>query len=451
MKCEKTPIRSTFIDLFSGCGGLSLGLCQAGWKGQFAVERATDAFETFRSNFLAKDAPYPFSWPAWLEQKAHSIDEVLEQNSSDLMRLRGSVDLVAGGPPCQGFSFAGKRRASDPRNKLSQRYVDFVALVKPKFLVLENVPGMDVAHKDGRGKNSQTYYQRLIESLVEAGYIMSGKVLDAADFGVPQRLTRLIAIGILSGLAAQFANASGSTPYAVVEDVFNSIRAAGSRQLLKFGSGSHVSASEAISDLVVGKPKTLNTEEYIGDMARRGYRQVKYQGPTTEYQRKMAASLSQAQMDSMRLARHGVDVEKRFDKILETCQRGVNISADMRAGFGMRKLRTVPMHRDRPAPTLTTLPDDILHYSDPRILTVREYARLQSFPDWFRFKGKYTTGGKSRRHDCPRYTQVGNAVPPLLGAAIGDGLLSYLCSSSKIYSIVWQSGSGISGKESLAV
>ena len=84
------------------------------------------------------------------------------------------------------------------------------------------------------------------------------------------------------------------------------------------------------------------------------------------------------------------------------------------------------MHRDKPAPTLTTLPDDVIHYSDPRILTVREYARIQSFPDWFRFLGKYTTGGKSRRHECPRYTQVGNAVPPLLGEAIGSVLMSYL-------------------------
>ena len=106
-------------------------MCQAGWKGQFAIERATDAFETFRSNFLAEDTRFPFEWPTWLEQKANSIDEVLEKHKTELLRLRGSVDLVAGGPPCQGFSFAGRRKASDPRNKLSQRYVDFVELVQP--------------------------------------------------------------------------------------------------------------------------------------------------------------------------------------------------------------------------------------------------------------------------------------------------------------------------------
>jgi DNA (cytosine-5)-methyltransferase 1 len=101
----------------------------------------------------------------------------------------------------------------------------------------------------------------------------------------------------------------------------------------------------------------------------------------------------------------------------------VNLSDDDRMLLGMLKRRTVPMSPTQPAPTLTTLPDDILHYCDPRILTVRECARLQSFPDWFGFKGKYTTGGDRRRFDCPRYTQVGNAVPPLLARAIGIGIL----------------------------
>src|SRR3546814_425596 len=76
----------------------------------------------------------------------------------------------------------------------------------------------------------------------------------------------------------------------------------------------------------------------------------------------------------------------------------------------------------RSAPTITTLPDDVLHYSEPRILTVRESARLQSFPDWFQFKGKFTTGGDRRTRECPRYTQVGNAVPPHLARAIGTAI-----------------------------
>jgi len=109
----------------------------------------------------------------------------------------------------------------------------------------------------------------------------------------------------------------------------------------------------------------------------------------------------------------------------------------------MLKHRTLPMSPIMPAPTLTTLPDDVLHYSEPRILTVREYARLQSFPDWFQFKGKYTTGGDRRKKDCPRYTQVGNAVPPLLAEGVAHALMTILneVSSPKRHLVVPQNQS----------
>jgi DNA (cytosine-5)-methyltransferase 1 len=97
----------------------------------------------------------------------------------------------------------------------------------------------------------------------------------------------------------------------------------------------------------------------------------------------------------------------------------VQLSKEDRERLGLSKHCTVPLDPSMPSHTLTTLPDDILHYSEPRILCVREYARLQSFPDWFAFKGKYTTGGDRRVRECPRYTQVGNAVPPFLSECLG--------------------------------
>jgi DNA (cytosine-5)-methyltransferase 1 len=96
------------------------------------------------------------------------------------------------------------------------------------------------------------------------------------------------------------------------------------------------------------------------------------------------------------------------------------------ARYGLNKQRIHPMSPTEPAPTITTLPDDVLHYEEPRILTVRECARLQSFPDWFRFRGKFTTGGNMRTKECPRYTQVGNAVPPHLGMMIGLAIVAAL-------------------------
>lgn len=420
------PARPTFIDLFSGCGGLSLGLSQAGWQGLFAIERATDAFETFRANFLSEASRCRFQWPAWLEQSAHSIDDVLKAHHGELGKLRNKVDLIAGGPPCQGFSFAGKRKNSDPRNKMFQRYVSFVELINPKFLVLENVPGMNVAHTKRGNKTAragQTYYDKLHDALGELGYTVGPMILDAANFGVPQRRARLVVIGIRSDMAKKFP--SGCT------GLFDAIDVAGGRQLSELGGGAPVTAQQAISDLVVGTGKQVahRTFEYTGFGARRGYVQLKYEGPHgTAYQQFMNAGVAPDQMDSMRLAHHGEEVAARFKKILAvslaTNRRGVNLSSDDREIFGMLKHRTVPMSPTQPAPTLTTLPDDILHYSDPRILTVRESARLQSFPDWFTFHGKYTTGGDRRKVECPRYTQVGNAVPPLLAKAIGAGILS---------------------------
>ena len=422
MDNSAVPARPTFIDLFSGCGGLSLGLSQAGWQGLFAIERATDAFETFRRNFLGKDSRHRFEWPDWLEQAAHSIDDVLKDHHEELTKLRNKVDLIAGGPPCQGFSFAGKRKSSDPRNKMFQRYVSFVELINPKFLVLENVPGMNVAHTKRGNKTTRagkTYYDKLHDALGELGYTVGPRIYDAADFGVPQRRSRLVVIGIRKGLVEKFP--AGCT------GLFNSIDIEGERQVSELGDGKPLTAQQAISDLVVGTGRQAGrrTIEYTGFGARTGYVQLKYEGPhDTAYQRLMNAGVARDQMDSMRLAHHREDVRDRFQQILSTSRRGVNLSSDDRERFGMLKHRTVPMSPTQPAPTLTTLPDDILHYSDPRILTVRECARLQSFPDWFTFHGKYTTGGDRRKVECPRYTQVGNAVPPLLAKAIGSGILS---------------------------
>jgi DNA (cytosine-5)-methyltransferase 1 len=123
--------------------------------------------------------------------------------------------------------------------------------------------------------------------------------------------------------------------------------------------------------------------------------------------------------NSLRLARHTNIVKARFETILNTCRKGVTLSVADRNRLGLKKQCVVPLHPDKPSHTLTTLPDDFLHYSEPRILTVREYARLQSFPDWYEFKGNYTTGGNRRLRECPRYTQAGNAVPPLLGEFLG--------------------------------
>lgn len=135
--------KHTVIDLFAGCGGLSLGLYQAGWSGLFAIEKNPFAFETLKANLI--DNKKHFNWPQWLPQTPHDINEVLKKYKVQLEGLRGKVDLVAGGPPCQGFSMAGKRVEDDIRNNLVFSYIKFIDLVRPKIILFENVKGFTYA------------------------------------------------------------------------------------------------------------------------------------------------------------------------------------------------------------------------------------------------------------------------------------------------------------------
>lgn len=399
-----------FIDLFSGCGGLSLGLSSAGLQGVFAIEKDAMAFESFKDNFLTtRETPISnFEWPEWLEQRSWPIDELLNTHSLNLRGLRGTIDVMAGGPPCQGFSFAGRRQADDPRNTLFQEYVKVVGLVEPKVLVLENVPGMKVAHTSQEGEpRDQSYYDKLVERLGDIGYQVHGEIVDASRFGVPQKRLRLIVVGVRKDIAKRLEGG--------VSRIFKLLEQARQRQLELYGFPDKISAREAISDLRTDSNPRIDCTDPMSPI---GYQEIRYNGPTTAYQRLMHENCD-IPMDSMRLARHTDGVRARFNRILEECARGVTINKEARLRMGIKKHRTHPMAAWEPAPTITTLPDDVLHYAEPRILTVRESARLQSFPDWFRFRGKFTTGGKLRTKECPRYTQVGNAVPPLLGRAIG--------------------------------
>ena len=411
---------STFIDLFSGCGGLSLGLTLAGLQGRFAIERDAMAFETFSANFLGerKVPVNQFAWPVWLEKRAWGIDELLSEHRAQLERLQGKIDVLAGGPPCQGFSFAGKRREADPRNLLFQKYVEVVSAVQPVALVLENVPGMKVGHSKKKSKakglaEPESYYTKLKKALEGVGYAVHGEILDASRFGVPQKRQRLIVIGLKKELADRLEGG--------IHRAFSILEEKRKEQLKELRLGSSVSVREAISDLRV---KRARLQPCVDPLSPSGFEEIAYTEPETHFQELMHKHCRRDAMDSMRLARHREEVRERFARILRECPSGVLMNKANREQYGLKKHRIYPMSGGDPAPTITTLPDDVLHYSEPRILTVRESARLQTFPDWFQFRGKFTTGGDRRTKECPRYTQVGNAVPPYLARAIGLAITS---------------------------
>ena len=414
--------RGTFIDLYAGCAGLSLGLMVAGWEGLFAVEKDPNAFQTLKHNLIDGTHGLKYNWPDWLPKQSFRIGAFITKYHDQLLSLRGHVDLIVGGPPCQGFSMAGKRKKNDPRNAMFRHYVEVVGLVRPTLLLLENVKGIDIEFdkkrkgpggKRGPGRPAKTFSTRIREALDKIGYRVFVGLVKAVDHGIPQTRPRYFVFAIAKthlknvdeSLLSDQGNLNPLVLLPGIRDIF----------LLSKGlvPGKTVSVQDAISDLETSDRELIECEDSAG------FKQIAYEKPLTQYQKLMHGSMNGKGPNSMRLAHHRQETESRFQLILDTCRRGVTLSKADRKRLGMKKHATVALDANKPSPTLTTLPDDLIHYSEPRILTVRENARLQSFPDWFEFKGKYTTGGKQRVRECPRYTQVGNAVPPLLAELIG--------------------------------
>ena len=396
----------TFIDLFAGCGGLSLGLIKAGLQGVFAIEKNTDAFSTLKHN-LIDGQKGDYKWPEWLPCEAMTTSDLLKNHVEDLKLLQHEIDLIAGGPPCQGFSFAGRRNPDDPRNKLTEEYIQLVNLVRPKFLLLENVKGFQsaFAHSD------KPAYSEIVVDTLKAlewgGYEVFSQMVNASIFGVPQPRPRFILIAIRNDLF----ESDQESPFEKIDNFAAKFRV--DRNL----NGHEITVKEAISDLAIGRKKLVECTDS------KGFEQIKYLAPNklSDFQQLMRRDLPRSHIpNSLRLARHRAKTKLRFERILKECPKGKSLSKEHRSRLKMKKQCLTPLHPKKISRTITTLPDDLIHYKEPRILTVRENARLQSFPDWFEFKGNYTTGGQRRKFECPRYTQVGNAVPPLMAEALGS-------------------------------
>jgi DNA (cytosine-5)-methyltransferase 1 len=395
----------TFIDAFAGCGGLSLGLMQAGWTGRFAIERDKFAFATLKANLLARGAPHKYVWPRWLPKEPIGIAELLSNHREQLEAFAGAVDVLVGGPPCQGFSSAGRRKHDDPRNQLFASYLNLVDIIKPKAVLVENVRGFTLDF--GAGDEIKNFSQALKARLSDE-YTVHEQLIDLSIFGVPQARTRYFVIAFRSELNVPnpFVHLLGRLP-----SFLRSLRLT-----------APVSSGSALSDLEVGRGGRQPSTDS------KGFEETHYTGPITHYQRLMNAGCKVP--TDLRLARHAEDIAGRFKEIIQLSHAegrlNTSIGAEMRARFGLKKMALRVLDPDRPSPTITSMPDDLLHYSEARTLTVRENARLQTFPDWYSFQGKYTTGGHLRKQEVPRFTQVANAVPPLVARAIGEALADLL-------------------------
>lgn len=392
-----------YIDIFAGCGGLSTGLLNAGWTGLFAIEKNADAFSTLKYNLV--DNTQHYIWPDWLSITEHDINELITNHSSDLSALKGKVTLVAGGPPCQGFSMAGKRDGNDQRNKLVESYIHFIKLVEPEVLIFENVHGFTVSFKGKKGTKQYSTY--VVDALKDTGYNVAHHIIDMSQYGIPQSRKRFILVGM-----------KHHNP----EDVFTLLKCNRHSFCTKRGISCSTTVMEAISDLAqshgqVPSPDTNGFNAGIYGPVQSGYQKLMRKGTTS----------TTGAVNSHRFVNHRDKTITLHKDLLHSAPKGKRITPSDNLVQNLNRRGVTVLDANSQAPTITSIPDELVHYSEPRILTVREHARIQSFPDWYEFKGKYTSGGKRRKNEVPRYTQIGNAVPPLFAEQIGRAVMEVLC------------------------
>lgn len=410
-----------YIDLFAGCGGLSLGLKNAGWKGVFAIEKDPMAFETLQKNFLEVDSPYKSytEWPSWIEKTNSDIVELLSQAKiKDRLRsLRGSINLIAGGPPCQGFSVGGRRDGTDERNTLVYKMLEMVSIVRPDMVLIENVEGITRRFVSKPGVQPRSTAELVIEQLESLGYSCTFEVVEAQKYGVPQSRKRVAIVGALSEkISAQD-----------LADSFRSELAAAERQVRKYWKlpvAKLTTAKEAIHDLQGGElvscpdsPKFLSAQ---------------YTKPLSAFAKAMRRGGRSGKIpNSHRFSNHGERISNLYKLAHETQPPG-RLSKKFLIDNGTKKDKKVLIDPDSVVSTITTHPDEFIHYLEHRNITVREMARFQSFPDDFHFYGRYTINGPRRKLDVARCSQVGNAVPPLMAQGVAHALREILLNRMRL-------------------
>lgn len=350
------------IDLFCGCGGLSKGFLDAGYKVLAGVDFDDAALKTFENNH---DGAKALKLDLFDLNNIQVLVDLLKQNNTTL-------DVLIGGPPCQGFSLAGKREENDKRNSLYTAMVKTAEMLKPKAILLENVPSI-LSLYDGKAK------KRIFEDFEALGYNMNVQVLYAPDYGIPQIRKRAIFVGLLNS-----------------EKKFEYPKP-------KLTEDKYITCEQAISDL----PSLVGDEDYSPT----GIREYATE-PKTDYQRLMRRNSEKAYNHTP--TKHA---QKTIDTIALVPDGGkyTDLPGDMSKNFKYHE----SLHRytsNKPSLTIDTGHRTHFHYKWNRIPSVRENARLQSFPDDFIF-----TGNKQQQ-----YKQVGNAVPPLLGQAVAEQLINYL-------------------------
>lgn len=393
------------VDLFAGCGGLSLGLEQAGFRPLAFSELNPDAAGSYVENRK--------------NEGIAAFGDVRELTSGVLSALRSEwgrngikdIHLVVGGPPCQGYSGIGHRRSYQvsretiPSNHLYKEMIRVIEHLRPRAFLFENVRGLLAGRWTPDGEKGEIW--RDVHAAFSAidGYQVRWALLQAKHYGVPQNRPRVLMVGVRDDLG-----------WREQQD-----KVAGG--LLPEPSGAPPGLKALLDDLVdndyltksetVAYPKVARTAAQRLLRTRRDGSVMKKGDPLTEHL----------------YSQHSDKIRMKFEAMHKS---GGQIPSEFRTKKFAQRLLLPEWGPDGPNITATSLADDFVHYAQPRTLTVREWARLQTFPDWYEFRGPRTTGGTRRAgiptsgvwdRDVPRYTQIGNAVPVRLAYAVGAHLV----------------------------
>lgn len=353
------------LDLFCGAGGLSKGFFDAGYDVVLGVDYDDAALKTFQENHGSATA---MKLDLFNHDNLNCIVDFLKEKKID------KLDVLVGGPPCQGFSYAGKMNVNDQRNFLYRAMVELTERLKPKAVLLENVLAMIEANRGVGAK-------RVINDFASIGYKMIPKVLFAPDYGIPQLRRRVFFVGLKdSDVDFEFPEP-------------------------KFDVENYVTCEEAISDL-----PSLQLEN--GDIIRGSEKQEYMTPPKSDYQKlmRLKSDFVYNHIGSIPIA--------KTKKMIALVPEGKNYLALPEEYRGLYKYHEAltRYHSKRPSLTINTGHRSHFHYKWNRIPTVRESARLQSFPDDFIFYG----------NQSDQFKQVGNAVPPMLGLVIAEQLKKYI-------------------------
>lgn len=451
------PSTFSYIDLFAGCGGLSLGFERAGAELILAVERSPMAAETFRHNLISPVK----SADEWKEYVASPLSEQVSKGllvkelqflldePAQVNKLADlDVDVIAGGPPCQGFSLAGRRNPEDLRNQLPWQFLQFVEKVSPKIVVIENVVGM--RHKFSADQ-PEPVFDQLQQALRETGvgYVVQAVEVNAMHYGAPQHRPRLMIIGLRQDIAESKKIFSSGKLWKSDFLDFLEEPVPAMAPIPAITSNESPNLGDALSDLLPEViAQSARSKKFVSEMKNsaawglkaaigelKNHVRRKHTAQAAErfelYQALFSMGFDAkviskaAVLDEQTAKTYLLDLFKSGSfpaktptgKVLATSPKELaTLAWNLRTK--KHSQRVLPL--DKVARTVVTIGDDYVHPVEPRTFTVRELARFQGFPDSFEFRSKETTGGLNRRNEVPQYSQVGNAVSPFLAKSVGE-------------------------------